>query len=509
MAETIRVETGERILEVIAAISGEVLERFYQFVENAADAIEEAHDDEGVIHVELVRLPLKGTGRRGRSRVEYVVIRDNGIGMSAESMREVATSVGDSRKVDQMLRGEKGVGLWGFVTLCQEVHFCSRMAGEAHASCLVLETASIRTRNVSLFEGPERCLAGHIRSSPGTDVYLRGLTREAQEKLTKQRLKNYLGKAFAVDLRSNKFGLQIRDGGRYEPVTPSRFRGAEILSLSVPLGNRDSADVELYGLARPTASSEVTLLGRGGTRICPLTDVPDFARAPWSDGRLEGAVRYDRLHRTAAKSGVVEDDNYTRFRIALQQLEPQIERELDAISSEEKHRRLREVLTRVRHLLTELADRLDVRLRTEALVEGGEGDAEKGVPDPTDRVPGGHGRGKGRGRPSVAVVRPRGDGRPSRRIIGPQLIMAPPSPGKESLRSWYEALERTIYVNEEHPDYLRAFRHEDALRVGRYLTHIWIKEALLTEYRGAGPERVSDEMVGALSEAEALFGQHF
>lgn len=506
MVETGKVQAGDRFLEVIATISGDVHEQFHQFVENAADAIDNADRLDGVIQIELQRPSGKGTGRRGRPPVESIVIRDNGIGMSVADMRQVVSSVGDSGKIDKMLRGEKGVGIWAFANLSEELHLSSGKTHGEDNACLVLKREWLRSRDYEIHALPQRCPQRHEKYGVGTDVYLIGLMPEAVEKLRKEEIKRRLGRAFAPDLRANKFGITISDGGRYEPIEPTRFRGIEIIKQALTVKSGERVLIELYGLAKPAEGTQVTLLGRAGSRICAIDELEDFRGPPWSDRRLEGAIRYDGLLRTAAKTDVVADERYRQLRDVLQLVEPQIVSALDHISSEQGEKDLKEVLNKVRQLILELASRLDLGLPTEAIVESPATGELIGVPDEADRVPAGSRTGGTGGFPRIPVVKPGPDGRPATRIETPQLIPAPPPPGKEALHSWYEQVERTIYVNEQHRDYLEA--REATLRLGRYFTHIWIKEVVLHHYGKGDAERVSDEMIGILAQAEGLFAKY-
>ena len=48
----------------------------------------------------------------------------------------------------------------------------------------------------------------------------------------------------------------------------------------------------------------------------------------------------------------------------------------------------------------------------------------------------------------------------------------------------------------------------DQARFARYLTHIWIKEVMLYQHP-SDSTKLSDEMVGVLSQAEAIFSKYF
>ena len=72
---------------------------------------------------------------------------------------------------------------------------------------------------------------------------------------------------------------------------------------------------------------------------------------------------------------------------------------------------------------------------------------------------------------------------------------------KSSYRSWYDPNQSVIYINREHAEFLLSQRENR--RCLRYLFSIWAKENILQEY-GTDAEKVADEMVGLLTEAEPL-----
>ncbi len=79
-------------------------------------------------------------------------------------------------------------------------------------------------------------------------------------------------------------------------------------------------------------------------------------------------------------------------------------------------------------------------------------------------------------------------------------LQSPPQ-DRSSSRSWYDPGQGVIYINREHAEFLLSQREDR--RCIRYLFSVWAKESLLQEY-GAQAEKVADEMVGVLAEAEPL-----
>lgn len=83
----------------------------------------------------------------------------------------------------------------------------------------------------------------------------------------------------------------------------------------------------------------------------------------------------------------------------------------------------------------------------------------------------------------------------------PYIKLQSPPHEKTYYRSWYDPNQGIIYINREHSEFLLSQREDR--RCLRYLFSIWVKESLLQEY-GAYAEKVADEMVGLLAEAEPL-----
>jgi hypothetical protein len=80
-------------------------------------------------------------------------------------------------------------------------------------------------------------------------------------------------------------------------------------------------------------------------------------------------------------------------------------------------------------------------------------------------------------------------------------LQSPPANEKSDYRSWYDPSEGVICINREHYEFLLSQREDR--RCMRYLFYIWVKESLLQEF-GTQAEKVADEMVGLLAEAEPL-----
>jgi hypothetical protein len=257
--------------------------------------------------------------------------------------------------------------------------------------------------------------------------------------------------------------------------------------------------LELYTLPIEAADAVVGLYGRGGTRVCHLTDLDDFKRPPWTDRRLEGYVHCDRLKRTADKTAVVPDKSYLALVDALRNIEPQITQHINEVSQEYLESRLGEVMKRVERFITRFALYLEDRTTIDKVLPP--------IPQPAGATPTRPARPKLPKIPKIKEEPGQDKTTPGERVIrapSVRIQFGAPSAEKEPFRSWYDSSASTIYINQQHTDFLQAQR--DDRRCAWYLFNIWAKERLLAEY-GTDAYKLADEMVGLLTEAEPLFSQ--
>ena len=482
----LRLQTGPGVFEVLANVCRSYQEAVKQFVENSADAIQQVGSDEGRVSVHL----QYDLDREQNRHLRTITITDNGVGMDKEKMRWVLQHIGDSEKMQLALRGEKGIGILAFPLIAQELHIASTDTDGVPSSCLVLKRSWLKTGEAAVME---HCVR-HTHSRRGAVVYMEGVLPEVADKLTKERLKEYLGREFTNDLRQGLYAMSISDDSEFEPVPPKRYRGIKAMSTSLSLGRFGSASVELHVLPWDMADATVSLYGRGGMRICLLTDLDDFEALPWTDKRIEGYVRCDSLKRTADKTAVVQDQVYQSFASALRRLEPEIVEMVDRISSSSLERRFEIMLSKTGRLIDKflryrdrgmLAD-LPYRSRGKRLERKlASGTAAEGTPSAEVK-------GEKYSGPRYLV---------DERI--PQIRLFSPPQRRAELRSWYDPDSGCICINREHSEFLLSQR--DDARCIRYLFSIWVKESLLPDY-GADAEKLADEMIGRLAEAEPLLG---
>lgn len=120
--ETIMV--GKDILDLLTgSMYINPLNIFREYVQNAADAIDDARD-EGLTFSEGSGIAISLDHKE-----RLIRIRDNGISIPANDFVSRLTSIGDSQKRGKMLRGFRGVGRLSGLGYCQELVFRGRAEG--------------------------------------------------------------------------------------------------------------------------------------------------------------------------------------------------------------------------------------------------------------------------------------------------------------------------------------------------------------------------------------------
>jgi len=485
MAE-VKLHTGPGVFQVLANVCRNPQEALKQFVENSADAIEQAKPEEGQIWIKLQH----GAAGNGNNVVtlKRAIIRDNGGGMTPEKMKQVLRHIGDSEKISLALRGEQGIGLLAFALIAEELHLASSAGEGKTSSCLVLKRPWLKDGRAEIVEHcPE-----HEHNHRGTVAYLEGILPDIAAQLSRERIKDYLGQQFASDLRANMYAMSISDGADFEQIHSQRFRGVKVLSSNLPLNGSISAFAELYVLPWEMPDAHISLYGRGGTLVCPLSDLNDFKSLPWIDQRLEGYIRCDRLKRTADKTAVVQDEVFRSFVTELHKLEPRIQQLIQEVSTESQERRFNIILNKAGKLIDKFLRYRDRGLLADLTVITASGVEKGGVParEPVTALTTRSGNGNGSTGTALRT--------PSR---APAISLQSLPDDRAYYRSLYDPDAGTIVINREHSEFLLAQREDR--RCLRYLFSIWVKESLLQEY-GTDAEKVADEMVGVLAEAEPL-----
>jgi hypothetical protein len=286
--------------------------------------------------------------RARRDRRVYLRVSDDGRGvpLSAEGAPDfdyVATHICDSlkRRLGERQRagvqGEFGIGLLGFWAIGRELEMVSQ-TGDAPA-CMMTMRAGSRSYDRRRYLGS--------RGGSGVDVTIHDVHREVQGRLTAEKLQRYLGEELRERIRRAGVTVVLED--RLPPrrtleVRPAVFRGERIREIGeIPVRDRAPIRAELYLAPEPArpggaddtagaasgageAGRPAVALYRLGTRVGPdIALLPEFAREPWTSGRLEGSIDYaDFRLAPASREGFLPDAAYHAFVEALRRVEPML-----------------------------------------------------------------------------------------------------------------------------------------------------------------------------------------
>jgi molecular chaperone HtpG len=320
---------GKDILELLAAaMYADPLTIYREYLQNAADAIDEAREEamhfgeEPGVHITVDRM------------LRSVKIRDNGTGIPAGQMVRRLTAIGASTKRGKQMRGFRGVGRLSGLGYCQELLFRSRVEGESKVTELSWDGRKLRellrdgTYAGTLSELIRDVVM--IKKLPADEfptrffeVELRRVTRlRGDMLLNEESIRGYLAQVAPVPFhpdftlgpsiasflseRGVRSPIQIRIIGEDEPIyhrarnsithgsTLETVEGVEFLVL---LGQDGEVDAFGWMLEHSYAGAVPKRLGLGGIRLrtgniqvggegilSPLFPEPRFAA--WAIGDL-------------------------------------------------------------------------------------------------------------------------------------------------------------------------------------------------------------------------------
>lgn len=345
-------------IQIIARSQTNPQKAVAELVENSIDA--------GATRIHVTR------GRR-RGKV-YLRISDDGRGVpltpdGIPDFDYVATHICDSlkRRLDERQRtgvqGEFGIGLLGFWSIGRELEMISQ-AGDGPAHVMTMRSGS-RAYDRRRYLG--------TRPGSGVDVTIHEVHREAQIRLTAEKLQRYLSEELRERIRRSGATITLED--RLPPrktleVRPAVFKGepiAEIGPLLVDdhppirgelyLASKEAGSPEAEG---PEAERPAVGLYRLGTRVCrDISDLPEFAHAPWTGGGLEGMLDYpDFRLAPATREGFIPDGAYHAFVEALRRIEPvlteRLQQEEEARSERASRSLVKELQSAFARLLRDL-----------------------------------------------------------------------------------------------------------------------------------------------------------
>jgi molecular chaperone HtpG len=131
---------GKDVLDLVTgAMYVDPLSIYREYIQNAADAIQEARD--AGLYTGQIAPKVHITVD---SQLRAVTIRDNGIGVAQKDFIARLTAVGASKKRGTELRGFRGVGRLSGLGYCQQLVFRSRAKGDRKVSELIWDGKKLK-----------------------------------------------------------------------------------------------------------------------------------------------------------------------------------------------------------------------------------------------------------------------------------------------------------------------------------------------------------------------------
>lgn len=465
-----------------------------EFVSNAADEYAEAGRRGGRIRVVL----------RRKGRYPVIAVEDDGRGMDAERLRQLARGLFQSVKAgDDRTLGEKAIGMLAFQQLGERCDVVTRTQASDKTLCLRLH----RGKATASLDVDERRRA---RQAPGTTVYLSGLDPDVLRVLTQRKVVDYLRRRRGAALARGDYSIEVVEGRHAELVTPEQPDG---IRLGIPAQPTLWGRIEfgIYVAPKDDRHRRVAVVGRAGTTVIDdLSELEEFAGPPWDSDQVSGQVVFESLEQTAGRRAIVRDRNaFPVFVQAVKAVEPAVIETLARIAravDEQTADRLSDAVRRIfQRVLKELAD-LENPMRTLVGDEEGDGGLLGEQPDSStpadDRGQSPEGPDEAPSMddlvppdstlppsPPPATARP--DRARSRRLPD---IAPDPEPGEA--RSRFDAESSLVLYNDEHPDYLLVKDDEAALL--DYLSTLVAKEYVVYNNPRAATTELGEEMVRML-----------
>jgi hypothetical protein len=336
----LRIGDDWNAINIIALSQSNPLKAVAEFVENSIDA--------NARNITITRGREQGDA--------YLRIRDDGDGIPVDeegkpNFRYVATHICDSIKRQlkadgaRGIQGEFGIGLLSFWTV---------------GKGLTMTTAGAdgKTYQMHMQKGSPNYTLNAKRTllfpESGTELTIKPLLAGVRQ-LNGDKIQWYLASELRDRIRNSGVSVKVidRTARKEYKVEPRQFSGRLLHQLPQAAAADGEIYTELY-LSEPDAANAVGLY-RSGTRVLGnLAELDAFAHEPWTSGSLQGIVDASFLNLTpGTRTGVVLDDAFERFRVALEDVEAALIRIIAEQRRAEDERASRKMLNTIRKAFRE------------------------------------------------------------------------------------------------------------------------------------------------------------
>ena len=417
-----------------------------------------------------------------------IVVDDNGHGMSKEKLRELPKSIAKSEKrlreeLQKRTKGIHGIGLLSTLLLGEKV--------EIESKCENCE----RAYKLTIYGNYKATLEHANRERKGTMVRIHGKNLTRFKVLTLQKIKEYIGREFLVDILRRGVRIRIRKvekGGEIKEETIDR---TSIQSASYYLIDENiqtyfgNIEVKIHYKG---PFEKVSIYRHGGLikeDICLLKDV-EFSDC-WRQKEVGGFITADFLDVTTDKRDFIRNEKYYEFIAKIKSIEKKLEeklRELEEKQDEEQRRKfVKELNEKFMRKLSEIGWNLpDTTVRTlkgDKIGKEVAGIGHKGV-------------GKKRTKPTGKKTISEGEGdKQGTSGKGISILFERFPPEEMFLRSKYNEQLGVILINESHNDYIKRFKEGDDAQKIDYLYKLVAKELTLWNWKEEDKREILEKLL--------------
>lgn len=483
----------------------------------------------------------------------FVTIRDNGCGMSQETLERIVRNVGESRKHSPWLNGQFGFGVHAFRAAAEEITFRTQHAGEAQ-----FELRLHRDQYKGIPRPLRLATPFPSSTGTGTEVVIGPFSQEAFETLNAQTVRKEIELHFERLLARPNLSITVQEGG-CEAVECRAFDYEQLLGETVARTINIDFGGQIYPIEVYLKVSDIEVPGRRarffnrGRRINEMIEIKSFrrlsthAQGTWGHPHLVGFVDVaDIVRPVITRDEFVKDPGRRVLYGVIAALEPELREALAQVNENHHVTTMHRLEDIMREALDQLAHEDQLTFgsvlspgnqrgaiapgggaeggneggptRKESKTKGGRPGAGEGMdsgPEPT--IPGNQ-QGNANGGHQVADSPDRAEGS-KRRRAGLDIRFADLPPDFEGHLKRSQFVDGVIYINTSHPDFQeritsyssgrRRGRPRFTDRLGAYLAStvsIHYKDEYYARY-GRQPERrdqMFDEQVAFACRLEKL-----
>ena len=417
-----------------------------------------------------------------------IAVDDDGHGMSREKLRELPKSIAKSEKrlrkeLQERTKGIHGIGLLSTLLLGEKVEIVSK--------CENCEQAY----KLTIYGNYKATLEPVNRERKGTMVRIHGknLTRKFKV-LTLQKIKEYIGREFLLDILRGGVRIRIRKVEKGE-IKEETIDCASIQSASYYLIDEniptDFGNIEVK-IQYKSFLEKVSIYRHGGLikeDICLLKDVE--LSDCWRQREVGGFITADFLDVTTDKRDFIRNEKYYEFIAKIKLIEKKLEerlRELEEKRDEEQRRKFVEELNKkfmrkLSEMRWNFPNTIVRTLKGDKIGKEVAGIGHKGV-------------GKKRTKPTGKKTISEGEGdKQGTSGKGISILFERFPPEEMFLRSKYNEQLGVILINESHDDYIKRFKEGDDAQKIDYLYKLVAKELTLWNWEEVDKREILEKLL--------------